>query len=254
MNKRPTKNTSPPRRTSPPPRRPLTQKEIEQRRARAEAARRAAAREAALREKIKQENKKRRAAMAKLFFYRFLVYLLLLALILSVFSVIFFINLNKVDKSDKSDFIYYLADNKKSRIPYDTVKRNGAVYVNLSEIAEKFDISITGSYDELRFLPDKNDEYVRFYPDSRTAYVNGNPIILSVPAVLEDECLWIPIDFITRYVDGISLKYNEKERTITVKRLSYGAIDKAITFTLKNSPSITAIPEEDGIGSIPEAN
>lgn len=254
MNKRPQPRPSAPRRPqekrqTPPP---LTEQEIARRRARAEAARRAAIREAEIREKIKKENKERRLAAAKLFFYRFLVYLVMLAIMLSVFSMAFYFNLTKTVKPDTSDFTYYLADEKKAKLPYDSVMRGDAVYVNLSQIAEKFNVTVTGNYDKMRFISDSNEEYIILSPNSHIANVNGNRIILSAPAILEEKCLWVPIDLVTEHIDGISLKHSEKERKITVKRLSYGAQDKEISFWPKPSPATPNIPESEDFGSIEE--
>lgn len=215
-----------------------------------EARRRAAAKKAAMQAKIKEENKKRRAFLFKLFLYRFAVYLVVLALMLSVTAIVFFIGLKKVDKIDNRDFTYILADEKKKTLSYEQVVRDGIIYINFSEIAEKFGLAITGSYDSVRFVSSDKNEYVRLFPESKTADINKNEIYLSGAPILDGKDVWIPLDFITRYIDGISVKYDEGERTVTVKRVSYGAADKAVTFTHKYAGPIKNISESEDYGYI----
>lgn len=240
---------------SPPKRSPaLPPEEIERRRAAAkkrdEARRRAMAREAAIRRKIKEENKRRRIAAAKTFFYRFLVYLVFLALIMSFFALFFFIGLHKTDKVNDKDIVYYLADEKKTKIPYYSVMRDGAMYVDFTQISEKFALTLTGSYNEMKFVISENGEYVRFSPNDYTAEVNGNLVRLDSPPVLEGEKLFVPASFIERYMDGISVKYSEKERSLTVKRTSYGAEDREMCFYLKKAAPAAPVAEPDDLGEI----
>ncbi len=221
--------------------------EIERRRALARASaeerKKAEAKRAALIARMKEEKKKRRAFLFKLFLFRFLVYLIILALMLGIAATVFFISLNRVDKVNDDDFTYIIATEKKRTVPYHQMMRGDIMYVNFSEIAEKFGMAVTGSYESFKFVSDFNDEYVRFTPGDTLAYVNGNRIYLTGAPILEDKDLWIPLDFITEHMDGVSVKYNDEERTLSVKQLSYGAEAKAITFKYKSTFAIPGIPE-----------
>lgn len=232
--------------------------EIERRRAaalkREEARRRAAAREAAIRKKIKEENKRRRIAAAKLFFYRFIVYLVVLAIMFSLFALVFFTGLKKTDKIKENDFVYYLADEKKVKLPYSSVMRGGSMYVNFTRIAQKFGVTLTGSYDEMRFVLGESGEFVRFVPNDLIAEVNGGRIRLGAPPILEGENLYVPVAFIERYMDGISVKYDESAHSLTVKRVSYGAEDKVISFYQKRAVPSAHIAESEDIGEIKDTN
>ena len=254
MNRPPKRPAVPPqkRRTAPP--RTLSPEEIERRRAlaraRAEEQKKAEAKRAEMLKKMKEEKKKRRAYLAKLFMYRFLVYLIVLTLLLSVIAAVFFVNLRKVDKIQKEDLIYYLADRKKVTLPYDTVVQNDVMYVDFSGIADAFGMALTGDANLLRYVSDTGNEYVKFTPESYMVNVNENSIRLSAPTLYDGEKLFVPLDFITEYMDGILVKYDDKEHTLTVRRAKYGAEDKEITFKPKCFAPLTHIEEKDDIGTI----
>lgn len=197
----------------------------------------------------KMEQKRRRKIFLTALLYRFILFCIVLAILLSVFALIMHFNLNKTDKNEKDDFVYYLGNRKKEIVAYDEIMRNGEMYVNFSEIAKEFEISVVGSFDNMKFIPNKGSEYIRFVKNDCVAYINGTPTRMRQKAILENENMWVPLDFITEYTDGINVQYDEEKNILTIKRISFKTGYKDITFKIKpqNPTGSIELPEDESV-------
>lgn len=92
------------------------------------------------------------------------------------------------------------------------------VYVDFSALAEYCGFYVSGNRESLRFiLPsvDKNDDtHFTVKADSREVDLNGTTIHLSAPAVIEEGVLYLPIDFVDLYIQGISVVEDEKNENV----------------------------------------
>ena len=88
-------------------------------------------------------------------------------------------------------------------------------------------MAVSGSYDDMKFSTVEG-EYVSFVPGSRVIMVNGNRHVMSEPAILRGQEMWIPSDFVESMFDGIRVDWNHEEYTVTVTPAA-----GALTFKLR---------------------
>ena len=208
--------------------------------------------QAIARERAKQEKKKRVKQFWSTLLFRALLYIVILAILLSAVAIVFFVNLYKTDIENTDDFVYYLNDNKKQKLSYNEVIHYGKMYLDFIPVANEFDMAFTGDTANMKFTLTSNGEYVKFVPDSIDVEINGNTLKLSAPPVYDGEHMWIPIDFFDEYMSGLLVKCNTEKREITLRRATYGAEKKEISFKHKNNIIIEPIEEVPTADSINE--
>lgn len=103
-----------------------------------------------------------------------------------------------------------LTDFKNDSYKIGEIADNSTLYVNFSALAEFCGFYVSGERDRIRYiLPDSNgmeESYFVVYPDSNKIDLNGTVIHLSVPAVLEGDALYLPLEFVDLYIHGISVE------------------------------------------------
>lgn len=151
---------------------------------------------------------------------------------------------------EKNIFKYQLANNKVRKLSYDSVVTNGEMYLNFSEIAKEFSFSVTGDADAWKFIArDDYTEYAVFSPDSSEVTINGEKTRLSAPTFVKKQNLYVPMSFISDYMSGLVLTYDEKTHTITLKA-DTGDSAEEIGFRLKDSSPLDPIQEEGAVGTV----
>lgn len=88
-------------------------------------------------------------------------------------------------------------------------------YLNMNYLAGIYSMAVSGSYDDMKFSTETG-EYVSFMPNSRVIMVNGNRHVMSEPALLRGQEMWIPSDFVEDMFDGIRVKWDHEEHTVSV--------------------------------------
>lgn len=118
-------------------------------------------------------------------------------------------------RENTDDFIVFMSS--KHIVPYNDTVRSGRVYINASAFSEFCGLTVSGSYDALK-LSSPSGDYAVFTPDSASARINGSDISLPAPAVIEKGELWLPVEFISSSVSGVTVTVDREKNNITVKR------------------------------------
>ena len=122
-------------------------------------------------------------------------------------------------------------------------------YLNMNYLAAVYSMAVSGSYDDMKFSTTAG-EYVSFMPNSRVTMVNGNRHVMTEPAILRGQEMWIPSSFVEDMFDGIKVKWDHEEYKVTVTPAT--ATDSTViplTFRLRPAGGGSATAEgawEDG--------
>jgi D-alanyl-D-alanine carboxypeptidase len=171
-----------------------------------------------------------------------LITIFAVAIILVLAVIIALISRSCGISENKDDFIVVMES--KATVPYTDTVRNGTVYLNATALAYFCEMTVSGSYSELKLSSDSG-AYAVFVPGSDAADVNGTTLIMSAPAVLDESELWLPCDFISSTFVGITVTVDRDINKITVERgkLEGSTEEKplyaSITFTVANLPVVS---------------
>ncbi|MBR6515125.1 MAG: copper amine oxidase N-terminal domain-containing protein [Clostridia bacterium] len=133
-------------------------------------------------------------------------------------------------------------------IPSSCATRYGELYIPISALSDMCSLSVTGSTEELRYLPrESDDQSVKFVVGSDIAYVNGSKVRMISPSFLYESRLYIPLDFMQKYSMGLDISIDEGNRKITVHKIQEGydaQTDENIYSTLEfNLHTTTALEQ-----------
>ena len=208
--------------------------------------------------KINNKKKKGMSRAAMVYTVGFIAIFLLVSL---VCVVAFHLNLTWVSRAEYSSIKLKIClqheeeTTKASYVNVDSYYRDGIMYVNMTDIATKFDFLMTGDNKELRFITnEKTGEEVRFLLGTAYATVNGTGIRLNgnvVKTVVKDEeHIFVPASFITEYMKGITFSFDEEECIMRVlrdtERNEAGRfVESDISFKLKFDKASTSVVESE---------
>lgn len=123
----------------------------------------------------------------------------------------------KLEKDDMESATYKIGE----------VADNRTVYVNFSVLAEYGGFYVSGDKDRLRYILPTADgtEDSQFVAtdDSNEIDLNGTVVHLSSPAVIREEQLYLPIEFVDFYIQGISVLADEEEENAYILKFDDGA-------------------------------
>lgn len=108
-------------------------------------------------------------------------------------------------------------------------------YLNMNYLAAIYSMAVSGSYDDMKFST-VTDEYISFVPGSRVTMVNGNRHVMSEPAILRGQEMWIPSDFVESMFEGIRVEWDHEEYTVKITPAAVSATDPTaapLTFKLR---------------------
>ena len=156
------------------------------------------------------------------FFKRALVSLLAAAVILGLYAVITLlriVNGNEVHYTCKYVIGYeeniYLSTSYSDRV----MIHGGIPYVSLDDLVGYCGFTLTGNVDERKIvLHQDNDSYVKMTAGSNNIYINGIRYRLNGEIIRQLGSFWVPMDFINKYLNGISSEYDRETHELTVKR------------------------------------
>ncbi len=126
------------------------------------------------------------------------------------------------------------------------------MYLNMTRIAEFLEFTTTGDLVSMRYFTrnDKVHEIV-LIADSRLCLVNGTPVMLALPTVLQTDTVFVSSDLLTRFFEGISVEWNEKYHNVYIKRevastgVLEGDVYREVTFVLKEADANDAVVLEE---------
>ena len=105
-------------------------------------------------------------------------------------------------------------------------------YLNMNYLAAVYSMAVSGSYDDMKFSTAAG-EYVSFMPGSRVMMVNGNRHVMKDPAILRGQEMWISSEFVEDMFDGILVKWDHEEHTVTITPAVEGGAVTPLTFRLR---------------------
>ncbi len=231
----------------------------------------------ATREQMREDRRRRRKEARRLFLGRLAVYgimvLILGAIVFGVFAFVFYrtpdeneTTINFVEKYDGKTGV-------SNEVSGDLAYRNGVLYVNFSNIADGCDMSAIIDAKNAKFvLPDSGDtsdsagtgheEYVTFVKDSREIIICGQDFRISEIAVFSGGDVWVPGDFVSDYMNGITVDEDKAGGNVYITRDREESADNKedaplaeVSFKLKaiTAPSPTEPPEDATVtGDMPE--
>ncbi|MBR3964697.1 MAG: D-alanyl-D-alanine carboxypeptidase family protein [Clostridia bacterium] len=214
--------------------------------ARAAAARRAAEeerrkREKAEKEKKKEEKKKSVLAIRHAVMGYFGISICILLIICGIAASIFLLGLTSHDEAETlPDKLIYYAGKDKTSLPYSSVYIGGKYFVNMTDIAARAGLTMSGDSESMVFSAPPNEKAI-FTVGAGHALVNGVSVNMGAPCFLRDGSLWVSADFADRYISGVSVTLSDDKTTLTVE------IGEACSFLLKNeapldTPTVDDLP------------
>ena len=189
--------------------------------------------------------KKRRISAITLFFTRFITLVIVYVTLFAVSSGLFWLSLYHFDRDKGEDVVYQLGENdtdenyKVATLDYRDRMRGGQLYIDFTELAGYLEFITTGDTGELRFLTKyEGGEEVIFAVGTSSVTINGSMTRMPVPSYYEDGVLYVPLDFIQTYINGISVGTGEEDgRLIVYRKYTLNADDEKvyedISFTVK---------------------
>ncbi len=209
--------------------------------------------------------KKNRKRVIRTVISRVLMFVFLFVFLSVLCAVLFACNLTHVESGDYSGYTYYI-DGERSSLSYENAVRDGRVYISFTDIAGMCEMAVTGSDSDMKYVI-KGDgaEMIRFITDSRVVYVNGLETRLGSDSYRIDDELYVPVDFVSTYFNGIDITVDEKNHKVTADRIitnldENGKLPKntepeyeTLSFLLKSTAGIEPLGEkEENKGETPD--
>ncbi len=225
--------------------------------------RRAMAKRAYEKEMRRRERKQKR----EVFFGRFLVFLVVFALLLAVVGVLFWVMFTRTPHADPDSGVitYYYGGAKVREAAAEQCVIDGTPFLCFNDLSDHLKMAESGSAQGLKFLllddlaDEETDsrgtgreEYVVFPTNENEAVVNGQHIRIDGMNRIIGEEVWVSADFISEYMRGVAVTYDQNKMEIRVARKvdQEKSTDKVttyipISFTLKSTESLENIPEPE---------
>ncbi len=206
---------------------------------------------AEMRREERQYKSRQRAHRAKIYFGRFILFLLMFAGLLALSCGLFYVNLVKYEIAARKDFSYKVGSASAITVSYDSMMRGGHLYVPLTPIIDLCEMAVTGDTVELRYISRDAEEHVKFIVGSTQVFINGVEERLSAAPYLDGEDLYIPYDFFSSYVSGISVLYDQEKQAVTVAQIPVeeGSDEmQSLRFTIRSDAPLTGLDEYNEFG------
>lgn len=202
--------------------------------------------------------KKRRKNFFRVLVRRLILFVVILVMMATGTAAAFAVAFFKTDRLPRPDIAYKIGNKNVVVSEYAKAHSQGVLLVNFFEIADLCEMVISGGASELKFsVQDENGnvaEYARFFPGRDLAVVNGQPVRLSAPARLIEEELWIPLDFLTGAMRGLSVTVSESGSRVDIGRIELNSSTpsnrkyETVAFLYKEKTVILPIDESQIIG------
>lgn len=222
------------------------------------------------REKARRE--KERKEQAKIIRGRLIVFavvFLILALAALAVFMLFFHSTPDAPKANGS-IKYILGGATVRETPASDAVRTGGVYFCFNDLSDYLGMAESGSADAMKFvIPSRdgvtkssdgigNEEYIVFYPGGGKVNINGQEVTLDLPSYIKSDEVWVSLSFAEKYMNNLSVEYNERKSTVTLTRIvdkdltkdSKTTVYKDVTFKLKRSETEKQIEENPLIGEV----
>ena len=193
------------------------------------------------RSEVRKKKKSHVGARIALFFVIFGV---LAAIVAGVFAIIFFSTPDKIGSDMK-----YTYEDKTVKVDESLAYRDGRLYVSFTRIAALIDMTRVGDTETAKFViadPEGtaagtgSEEYAEFFGNDTKAFISGTEIRMSGNAVFSGDEVYVPADFVTLYMNGLTVTEDTDRHTVEIIRTKTAETDdekkpipEEITFVLK---------------------
>lgn len=157
----------------------------------------------------------------------FMIASLSIALVLSIIiGTCFFVSLfknEKVEQRNRYRLSIGLVDTKKAstNVYKANIVRGGVLCTDFTRIADRCGYTMIVNGNEMKFyLNNEQSDILTLYLGEDTAYINSNPVHLSVAVYKVSERIHLPIEFISNYFDGVTIDVNEEKGTISIEYIN----------------------------------
>lgn len=150
--------------------------------------------------------------------------LLSLAILLLITLVNLLLLFSTPDKL-RGDFTVTIDDTDESTKPYliqsvnvKTLCRQGKWYVNFSEIADYYQIAVSGDRSNLRYIfRNDTDDIMTVDFEKNTVSFNGVSVACEIPDMNSNGYVFLPVDMINTFFEGLEISYDIEEKTFRIE-------------------------------------
>lgn len=224
-----------------------------------------------MREREKAMRKQQFREDVKIVFGRLLVFLVVLFLLflLAVGAFLLSFQHSPHQPNDSGRITYYYGGKEIRTARAVDVCVGSNVYICFNDLSDYLEMSESGSAQAMKFILPKDgilpdtaagnglEESIVFLSDESKVLLNGQSIDLEVPNILRETEIWVCTDFVTDYIENLSLQYNVEKQEIRIARVKdeENSTDTlTLYFTpnlkLKNADPINAIVEDPLVGDV----
>jgi len=207
-----------------------------------------------LREEAKKRAREEFKKLVDMVVARVMLFLMMFGVLFVFCSGCMFLSLLTGNSPDRSPFTLVITQSIApldyvpitERVSYDRTVINGRPYINFSRIAGLYDYITTGDEDVVSFLSDVNAEQkVSFHISSGYFEINGVPGRMAYSVYRIDDEIYVPIDFISDYMTGMTVEYLPDSRTVKLTRENDSKLDSFIKpqFSLHTDAPNTNVAE-----------
>ncbi len=157
----------------------------------------------------------------------FIIASLSIALVLSIIiGACFFVSLfknEKVEQRNRYKLSIGLVDTKKAsaNVYKANIIRDDVMCTDFTRIADRCGYTMIVNGNEMKFyLNNSESDILTLYLGEDTAYINSNPVHLSVAVYKVSDRIHLPIEFISNYFEGITIEVNEEKGTISIEYIA----------------------------------
>ncbi len=182
-------------------------------------------------EKRRARRKAERKVKLKYFFGRLLVgsviFVILAAISAGAFAFFF---TRSPDAPKSSDVSYQFGGKTVRKESASNAFRDGVLYICFNDVGDYLSMAVTGKADEMTFIFPKwdekkdstgtgDEEKVTFRDKSRTVYVGSRRITVEADCRVAGEKMWVPLSFVSGFIDGLNSVYYRSKNTVSVSRI-----------------------------------
>jgi len=94
---------------------------------------------------------------------------------------------------------------------------NDVPYVNVDDLIDYCGFSVSGDASQIKIIiTGKDSSYVSFTKGDSNIYINGTRYRMNEPVIKRGDSMWIPIEFLNKYVNGVTATYDYEEHSLLV--------------------------------------
>ena len=134
----------------------------------------------------------------------------------AVFFIVFFVGVALISafiaidifESEKRASVNYVIGKEQYKVSGDDAySSNGVLMVCFDDIAKLCEMTVTGSADKKIFYARESDQKIEISDGESMVISNNQPYAMSAPAAVLDRGVFVPLDFVKEYIEGITVEY-----------------------------------------------